>query len=162
MQKGSKPALRQKRPMRVVRTANVPQPRMKTPIPKLPIYYHLTSADNAARILSEGLQADSDGYIYLLSSRDVLAFFSVARSQCGIFEPVILEVCARGIDAPLEQDDVAEWFSRFQWRIKQNVIAAQHLSEVGRLKLSPSFDWFASTQGISNAVLKAAFSKAKI
>jgi hypothetical protein len=126
-----------------------------------PPYYHVTSRESARAILADGLKAGADGHVYLLSTCDLRALAAAASGQCGHSEFVVLEVCASGIRSKPKNDNVAEMFSAYQWRVKQTLIAAGHVSEVCRIKLNRWYNPTATMIGTSNPRFREAVAQQK-
>jgi hypothetical protein len=85
-------------------------------------YFHITNdLDSYQSIKDKGLKADQDGYIYLLTSKKIAAY--VAKNQLFYNSHfALLEINAKGIEAVIESDNVAEFTAPYQRRVKQPLI----------------------------------------
>lgn len=113
------------------------------------MYYHITTEENAKKILKEGLKANcggfnsplsEEGYIYLfenksyrnLISGEVIAVAdAIAKNQLFLDEYVMLEIDERGIDVEVEKDDVGEFASFAEWKVKQPIIDKKYINVFG-------------------------------
>lgn len=91
--------------------------------------YHLTGLDNLDQILTEGLRAGDDGWIYLFT--DMLVANTIARDQVFLGRYAVIEVDRRGITGRLHRDNVGEFSAPYHRRVKTRRIAAKHLRHVG-------------------------------
>lgn len=111
-------------------------------------YYHVTSKENARKILKEGLKANEHGDIFLFENKSytwhgtaknkkgklvvgIVAYYvadSIVQNQVGLDKNVMLEISAEGITGELVQDEVAEISAKCQWIAKQNLIEAKYIS----------------------------------
>ena len=116
--------------------------------------YHITTLDNAIKILKEGLIANfgsnselsEKGYIYLFENKsyknritgEVTAVAdAIAKNQLFLDEYVMLEIDERGIRGELEHDNVGEFAAFAQWKVKQPRINKKYISEFGYYKVEP-------------------------
>lgn len=90
-------------------------------------YYHITSFDSYLKEIKEcGLHSDKEGYIYLLTRKDVAGY--VALNQLGFMDSfALLEISENGIIAKIEDDNVAEITAKWQKRVKQEQIKPDHI-----------------------------------
>jgi hypothetical protein len=114
---------------------------MKKP-DRLNIYWHITGPDSAERIMKEGINADEEGYIYLLTELEIPEDvygkkFSipdiVVTSQIGYMNYIIIEIDPKGITARLQKDNVAEITAYAQRRVKQKKIEPKFL-KIGKIQ----------------------------
>ena len=94
-------------------------------------YYHITTPDAWKYIQKNGLKCDDEGNIFLLNTMfpavvEFVAFGQLFGSQKDY---VLIEVDGRGIDGPLDIDNVAEIsaYLGHQWIVKQDSISIKHL-----------------------------------
>jgi len=113
------------------------------------MYYHITTSENAKKILKEGLKANCDGfnsplseegYIYLFENKsykhpitqEVIAVAdAIAKNQLFLNEYVMLEIDERGIDVEVEKDDVGEFAAFAEWKVKQPIIDKKYINVFG-------------------------------
>lgn len=90
-------------------------------------YYHITSFESYHQsIKHDGLHAGEEGYIYLLTRKDISGY--VAVNQLGIMDSfALLEIFPEGIHADIEPDRVAEFTAEWQVRVKQDFIDAEFI-----------------------------------
>lgn len=115
--------------------------------------YHITSVENAEKILKEGLKANSGivnsglsepGYIYLFDDECYKHPFihkmievknDIALNQllmCPGEKYALLEIDEAGL-RELEKDEVGEFCSHlgFLWKVKQDVIESKYIESCG-------------------------------
>ena len=94
------------------------------------IYYHITRGyDSWLKIQRKGLKASFDGYIYLLTRKDITNY--VAVRQLGIMDSYgVLKVGSEGITGIVEDDNVAEFTAKYQKRVKQEMIKPEFIKPV--------------------------------
>ena len=113
--------------------------------------YHITTSERVKSILSDGLIANygesvnsgvsEEGYIYLFENKSyihplfgnaVYVADDIAMNQLFINgKYVMLEIDTDGINGELEHDDVAEFASFAQWKVKQDKIDKQYINVFG-------------------------------
>lgn len=117
-------------------------------------YYHITSPKNALNILKNGLKCNEDGDIFLFENKtlrvkeeyradyeklglrtEIVVADHIARNQIFLKDIVMLEIDSRGLHGEFIQDNVGEETSKFQWIVKQPLIAPQFIAEFGRYHL---------------------------
>ena len=129
------------------------------------VYYHVTTPSHAKLILKNGLKADREGQIYLLNYDVLRSVINVASSQIFSRRVTVLEVCAKGVKGRVESDNVAEAYAKYQVRVKQPRIGAEHITMVCSLNVSTGYDSTAVVFPGSNAQLRTmkvnAFASAK-
>lgn len=111
-------------------------------------YYHVTSKENAPKILKEGLKANKDGEIFLFSPNDFYAQLciedykgqqaivrrwraignKIAKDECFLENYVTLMIDSKGINIEPIADDVAEDTAKYQWIVKQPVIESKFIT----------------------------------
>lgn len=124
-------------------------------------YYHVTSFENAERILKEGLKANEEGMIFLFLNKALkstvpvvkdgrvvnveehyyLVADHIATRQTFTFpEYVILEVDSKGFNKELKEDVVGEGPSEahMQWYLEQETIEPQYIQWFGMYKTRSS------------------------
>ena len=110
--------------------------------------YHITTSENARKILKEGLIANigtnselsEKGYIYLFENKsyrhpitkEVIAVADdIAKNQLFLDEYVMLEIDEKGIKGELEHDNVGEFAAFAEWKVKQHRINKKYINEFG-------------------------------
>ena len=110
--------------------------------------YHITTEENARKILKEGLIANNGsnselsekGYIYLFENKsyrhpitqEVIAVADdIAKNQLFLDEYIMLEIDERGIDVEVEKDDVGELAAFAEWKVKQPIIDKKYINVFG-------------------------------
>ena len=91
--------------------------------------FHITAIDNIDSIMKTGLKASGDGYVYLfdgVSVRTPSTFGEyvpieqiIASTQLALKDFGVFMVDTKGLD--IEDDNVAEYTSEFQYRYKGNI-----------------------------------------
>ena len=91
--------------------------------------FHITAIDNIDSIIKTGLKASGDGYVYLfdgVSVRTPSTFGEyipieqiIASTQLALKDFGVFMVDTTGLD--IEDDNVAEYTSEFQYRYKGNI-----------------------------------------
>jgi hypothetical protein len=118
-------------------------------------YYHITrGVKESAKIAEEGLKASKDGYIYLITRKDVASY--VAVFQLGIRDEYgLLKVDPKGIVRAVENDCVGEYPAPYQRRVKQDVIKPKYLKclKTVRFKKIPKLDESESLFQLSRSTL---------
>jgi len=101
-------------------------------------YYHIIeSLDIWLSIKKEGLKSSDEGYIYLLTNKDVA--WHVAPYQLGYMESYgLLEINPGGITSPIEDDNVAEVTAKYQVRVKQNIINPKFVKYINMYWVNPA------------------------
>ena len=94
------------------------------------VYYHITHGyDSWIKIQRRGLKASFDGYIYLLTRKDITNY--VAVRQLGIIDSYgVLKVDSKGITGIVEDDNVAEFTAKYQRRVNQKMIKPEFIKPV--------------------------------
>lgn len=97
-------------------------------------YYHITPTfDNWISIMENGLIANQEGYIYLLTNKEVAGY--VALNQLGCYSNYfLLEINEEGLDVITEPDLVGEITAKYQVRIKQEVLHPKFIGLIGAFK----------------------------
>lgn len=118
-------------------------------------YYHVTSKDNATKILNEGIKANKEGEIFVFSKygwiRDTKVVFQgdkvcvkeimrsvadkIAIEQVGLSDYVILKIDAKGINVEPIADNVAELTANVQWIIRQPLINKDFISIIHQIPI---------------------------
>ena len=90
-------------------------------------YYHITENLEAYQsIKATGLNADEEGYIYLLTNKNIAGY--VAKNQLGYRGSfALLQINSKGIDEKPEMDNVGEYTAQYQRRIKQSLIETKYI-----------------------------------
>jgi hypothetical protein len=105
-------------------------------------YYHITrGAEEAAKIVKEGLKASKDGYVYLITRKDVAPYVAVFQlGMCNGYG--LIKVNSKGILRVVENDCVGEYSAPYQRRVKQDVIKPKYLKHLRtvRFKRIPRCD----------------------
>lgn len=91
--------------------------------------FHITAIDNIDSIIKTGLKAGGDGYVYLfdgVSVRTPSTFGEfvpieqiIASTQLALKDFGVFMINTKGLD--IEDDNVAEYTSEFQYRCKGNI-----------------------------------------
>jgi len=99
-------------------------------------FYHITSGvDKWIKISKEGLRASSDGYIYLLTRKDIAGY--VAVRQLGLWESYgLIRIDPKGITGVIKDDNVGERTAKYQRRIKQRIIKPEYVHLVNMYQVS--------------------------
>lgn len=115
--------------------------------------YHITSIENADKVLKEGLIANyttnsalsEEGYIYLFENKsyknritgEITAVAdAIAKNQLFLDAYCMLEIDEKGITGKLEHDDVGEFASFAEWKVKQNKIDQKYINIFGYYEVS--------------------------
>jgi hypothetical protein len=110
--------------------------------------YHITTLENARKILEEGLIANIDtnsplsekGYIYLFENKSyrhpltdeyVAVADDIAKNQLFMKNYVMLEIDEKGIKGELEHDNVGEFAAFAEWKVKQPRINKKYIKLFG-------------------------------
>lgn len=96
-------------------------------------YFHITDVESYKEILSRGLKADEEGYIYFLTSKEVTAY--VAYNQLFLEKYALIKIDSRGLSSQPELDLVGEITAVYQRRIKQELIEARFLKLINVYKI---------------------------
>lgn len=118
--------------------------------------YHITTPDNLDSILENGLVANGngevnsglseDGYIYLFENKSyrhpitgqvIAVADAIALNQLFTTDYVMLEIDTDGIKGELEHDNVGEFSSFAQWKVKQDKIGTEYLDVYGTYTAKP-------------------------
>ena len=103
-------------------------------------YYHITKKENGFSINLFGLKSNENGEIFLFSDwtlttrsnkKTVLICDLIARNQLFLDEFIIYEINSKGIKGKIENDNVAELTSKFQWIITQDNISRSYVKLIG-------------------------------
>ena len=91
-------------------------------------YYHVTrSFEETISIHNEGLKASHDGYIYLLTRKDIAAY--VAAYQLFVTKDYgVMHIDPKGITGSIEPDNVGELTAIYQKRVKQELIKPEFIT----------------------------------
>lgn len=95
-------------------------------------YYHVTSFLNMIKINDEGLKANNDGYIFVINTIDLANYIAVG--QLFMEDYALFEVNVDGL--LLEKDIVGELGSKFQFKIKTDLIDTSRINNLGMFKAS--------------------------
>jgi len=106
---------------------------------KYKYYYHITPEhEDWMKIGQEGLKASEDGYIYLLITKDNDVVHSVALNQISAFKNYgLIRIDSKGITGAIENDDVAEYTTRYQRRVKQQLVRPEFIKILNMYKAIP-------------------------
>lgn len=114
--------------------------------------YHITSFENADKVLKEGLIASyttnsalsEEGYIYLFENKsyknritgEVTAVAdAIAKNQLFLDTYCMLEIDEKGITEKLEHDEVGEAAAFAEWKVKQKIIDKKYIDIFGYYKI---------------------------
>lgn len=99
-------------------------------------YYHITSLEDLRGILKTGLNGTVEGQIFVMTDKRCAP--SIAVTQCGYEDYVLLEINSKGITGKIEMDNVAELTAKWQRIIYQKVIDPKYIRPLGIYKVSIS------------------------
>lgn len=102
-------------------------------------YYHITTFEGWLKTREEGIKADDDGYIYLLTTKKANILSHVAWNQLGLKDYGLISIKSEGILAELELDKVGEITAEFQRRIKQPLIEPKYIARLNMYKIIKPF-----------------------
>ncbi|MDP3697451.1 MAG: hypothetical protein Q8R55_05535 [Candidatus Taylorbacteria bacterium] len=90
-------------------------------------FYHITEGlDSWSKIAKEGLKASPDGYIYLVTRKNIANY--VVKNQLLLNNSYgLIRVNSKGITGCIENDNVGEITAKYQRRVKQAIIAPEYL-----------------------------------
>lgn len=100
-------------------------------------HYHVTSFFNMIKINKEGLKANKQGYIFVISTIELANY--IAFGQLFLEDYALFEIDVKGLI--LEADIVGELGSKFQFKIKSDLIDISRLNNLGMFKSSKE-DYF--------------------
>lgn len=91
-------------------------------------YYYVTSSFEASvSIYKEGIKASHDGYIPLLTRKDITGY--VALNQVGATKEFgVIHIDPKGITGSIEPDNVGELTAIYQKRVKQELIKPEFIT----------------------------------
>ncbi len=93
-------------------------------------YYHIArDFDSWLKIGREGLKASTDGYIYLLTTKDVALYVAV-NQLCILDDYGLVKIDPKGITGVVEDDNVAEITACYQKRVKQALIESKYIKRI--------------------------------
>jgi hypothetical protein len=95
-------------------------------------FYHVTDFENMMPIREYGLKANSKGYIFVFSEINLANY--IACGQLALKDYVLFEVDVKGLK--LENDEVNELFSSFQFKIKTELIKPNDIKFIDIFKSS--------------------------
>lgn len=102
-------------------------------------YFHLTSIENTEKIIRDGIRSDEDGYIYLMNINSKVVQYHIAINQVFIDQYALFKINERALNAVVEKDNVAEITSKYQCRVKQNLIPTNEISFMGEFDADKEF-----------------------
>lgn len=92
-------------------------------------YYHVTSIKDLSGIMKTGLHGTVRGQIFVMTDKRCAT--SIAVSQCGYEDYILLEINSKGITGKIEMDNVAESTAEWQRIIYQEVIDPRFIKVLG-------------------------------
>ena len=90
--------------------------------------YHLTPAENAPRILKEGLKSDAEGNIFAFT--EMIVANEIAKNQVFTKRYCIFKISKKGICGEILKENVAEFSAWAHRIIRQNRIEPKYLKKV--------------------------------